>query len=173
MKPNKPKTLEETLAAVHEAAEDSNILDEVLAMKSEQVDAELAKAGIDVDALDQRLAAREAEVRKSQEDEPPRSGLRMVSQRLAALVATGTLFVGGAGGYTVEALNVASRMAQTTLHAAAPRPELRDKAFQACGRGHWRECLDELDRAKVVDPDGDAEPEVQQARVRAEQALHR
>jgi DNA-directed RNA polymerase specialized sigma24 family protein len=48
---------------------------------------------------------------------------------------------------------------------------LRADALRACDRGEWRTCLDGLDRAKALDPDGDQRPEVGAARTRAEERL--
>ena len=65
---------------------------------------------------------------------------------------------------------------------SAPRPppvaprvaeagERRKKALDSCKRGEHRACLDGLDRAKELDPAGDAAPEIQEARQAAEKAL--
>jgi hypothetical protein len=47
----------------------------------------------------------------------------------------------------------------------------RQKAFDACRAGRWRECLDLFDKAKLEDPPGDADPGVQAERARAQQEL--
>jgi RNA polymerase sigma factor (sigma-70 family) len=41
---------------------------------------------------------------------------------------------------------------------------LREEALRACSQGHWEECLDGLDHARALDPDGDATPDVREAR---------
>jgi DNA-directed RNA polymerase specialized sigma24 family protein len=48
---------------------------------------------------------------------------------------------------------------------------LRHEALEACDAAQWRECLDELDAAKSLDPAGDDAPEIRDARERAERAL--
>jgi DNA-directed RNA polymerase specialized sigma24 family protein len=59
---------------------------------------------------------------------------------------------------------------------ALPRIEpawrLRRDALAACDRGAWDVCVSGLDRAKALDPVGDSEPRVQEARAAAEAALH-
>ncbi|MCB9578727.1 MAG: RNA polymerase sigma factor [Polyangiaceae bacterium] len=49
--------------------------------------------------------------------------------------------------------------------------EIRRQAFEHCAAGRDRECLKELDRAKALDPAGDTEPRVQEARAAAQRAL--
>jgi hypothetical protein len=183
MKPDQPLTLEQTLEALHQASEDSLLLDEVLAMKSEQIDAELAKAGVDVAALDVRLAAREAEIRTLQDQpEPAKSSLmasiRAASRKVIALFLAIGVALGAAGSYAVELITAATRVPLPPLTAfTAPPPspaaELRTKGFEACGRGHWQECLDDFDKAKTADPSGDAALDVQNARATASRGLGR
>jgi RNA polymerase sigma factor (sigma-70 family) len=48
---------------------------------------------------------------------------------------------------------------------------LRADALRACDRGEWRPCLDGLDQARGLDPEGDAAPAVGAARARAADAL--
>lgn len=48
---------------------------------------------------------------------------------------------------------------------------LRELAFESCDRAAWQECLDRLDEARALDPDGDADPKVGAARARATDAL--
>ena len=59
-----------------------------------------------------------------------------------------------------------------------PRPEptaaaLRDEALQACDAEEWDDCLEKLDEAKALDPEGDQAPEFEAARVRANEARPR
>jgi len=49
---------------------------------------------------------------------------------------------------------------------------IREGAFTACGRGHWRECLAGLDHAKRLDPAGDETEDAKRARQIAEGALN-
>ena len=48
---------------------------------------------------------------------------------------------------------------------------LRAEAIDACDRGEWRLCLDGLDRARGLDPEGDRAPAVGAARAKAEEAI--
>ncbi|HEY2517835.1 MAG TPA: sigma-70 family RNA polymerase sigma factor [Polyangiaceae bacterium] len=48
---------------------------------------------------------------------------------------------------------------------------LRDEALAACGREEWGACLEGLDRAKGIDPEGEKDPVVQRARAAAESAV--
>ncbi len=52
-----------------------------------------------------------------------------------------------------------------------PEQELRRYALDRCHRKDWTGCLEGLDRAKVLDPEGDAKPNVQEARAAAARAL--
>ena len=54
---------------------------------------------------------------------------------------------------------------------AKDAPALRHDALDACDAGEWRECLDDLDEARALDPDGDDAPVIRQARERAQRAL--
>jgi RNA polymerase sigma factor (sigma-70 family) len=49
--------------------------------------------------------------------------------------------------------------------------ELRKRAFELCDAGEWQRCLESLDRAKAIDPSGDGEERVEQARSAAGRAL--
>ena len=63
--------------------------------------------------------------------------------------------------------------------AIAPEPpspldrarSLRADALQACERNEWRPCLDGLDQARALDPEGEQAPAVGAARARAEDGL--
>jgi DNA-directed RNA polymerase specialized sigma24 family protein len=60
----------------------------------------------------------------------------------------------------------------------APNPldrarALRADALRACDRGDWATCLDGLDAAKALDPDGDRAPAVEGARAGARRAIPR
>jgi hypothetical protein len=49
--------------------------------------------------------------------------------------------------------------------------ELRVAGFAACERAEWFECVSKLDEAKAIDPAGDADPQVQDARRQATQGI--
>ena len=47
--------------------------------------------------------------------------------------------------------------------------KIRIDAFNDCARGAWSFCRQKLDEAKQLDPPGEADPKVQEARQRIEQ----
>jgi DNA-directed RNA polymerase specialized sigma24 family protein len=49
--------------------------------------------------------------------------------------------------------------------------EIRRLALERCRAEEWQKCIDELDRAKAIDPTGDRAQEVQEARAAAGRAL--
>jgi DNA-directed RNA polymerase specialized sigma24 family protein len=49
--------------------------------------------------------------------------------------------------------------------------ELRREAFEQCGGKQWQRCIETLDRAKALDPAGERDPRVEQARAAAATAL--
>jgi hypothetical protein len=52
--------------------------------------------------------------------------------------------------------------------ATPPSPEaaalLRTEASEACGQAQWKRCAEKLDEARLLDPDGEAEPRVTRLR---------
>lgn len=62
-------------------------------------------------------------------------------------------------------------LARREVTAAERARQIRQAAFDACKANRWQSCLDELERAKRLDPAGDAANDVQQARVGAANAL--
>jgi DNA-directed RNA polymerase specialized sigma24 family protein len=55
--------------------------------------------------------------------------------------------------------------------AAERARQIREAALDACRATRWQSCLDELERAKRIDPAGDAANDVEQARMGALRAL--
>jgi DNA-directed RNA polymerase specialized sigma24 family protein len=58
------------------------------------------------------------------------------------------------------------------VHIVTPQERaagLRHEGLDACEKKLWEECLERLDLAAKIDPAGDVEPEVQEARRRAEE----
>jgi DNA-directed RNA polymerase specialized sigma24 family protein len=49
---------------------------------------------------------------------------------------------------------------------------LRQVASRACAAAQWSDCLDKLDKARELDPAGDKDPNVEDLRDQADQALH-
>jgi hypothetical protein len=59
-------------------------------------------------------------------------------------------------------------------HASSPAErakQIRDMAMQACHDGRWPYCLEQLDRAKALDPTGDGAIAIVEARAGAARAL--
>lgn len=48
---------------------------------------------------------------------------------------------------------------------------MRDEALDKCAQQDWKGCLDELDRARDIDPEGDRDPVIGAARQKANDAL--
>jgi hypothetical protein len=57
------------------------------------------------------------------------------------------------------------------VHDPAQAAELRKQAYADLAAGHYSACLDRLDQASKLDPEGDSDPAVQSARDRATRAL--
>jgi DNA-directed RNA polymerase specialized sigma24 family protein len=67
-----------------------------------------------------------------------------------------------------EVRPVPSEVAPSPADRARP---IRDQALAACDRAEWIACVEGLDRARALDPAGDADERVQKARAAAESAL--
>jgi hypothetical protein len=72
------------------------------------------------------------------------------------------------GGGTVVALSGIPGVGTSPLEQAR---ELRVTASKACAVRQWRECLDALDEAKKLDPDGDQTDAIREERSIANFAL--
>jgi hypothetical protein len=72
---------------------------------------------------------------------------------------------------------VATRPAASSVASARERAEraarLRARGLEECGAGRYRECVEALDGARGIDPAGDGEERVKEARRVAEEALGR
>lgn len=130
----------------------------VAAMTPDERRAELVAAGFTVEELNAKADALAAKMR---------GGRRTARRRpVAAIVAAG-LAAAAAGAVLVAYVG--------NGQVGAPRPDaatLRREGLDACRNGSWQPCLDKLDEAREIDPDGDRTPEVQAARRSADDALH-
>ena len=169
-------TLEETIQAARRQGEIDEIIQKTLAMSDEEIERELASDGVDVAALDARLAARGAALfAKNSAAATATEKKRSVRSKVAMGFGAGALTTGSvlaalaqAGAITIQTGVATQSTGATAGPTIEPSPaELRKAAFEACGRGHWKECLNRFDEAKSYDPAGDADPEVQAARKRA------
>lgn len=133
----------------------------VLALSDEALDAELSRAGIDPDGVRARGVALAETLGKSAAPAPVRRTQRTIRTRWALGLLAATL-----GGV---ALFLATR---TEPGVSAGRPEspqeramlLRDEARAACEGKSWSRCIDLLDHARDLDPEGDRAQAVQDER---------
>jgi hypothetical protein len=171
-------TPEEVLKAIEEPDPDEE-MERVMAMTPEQRRADLEAAGVDMkelhakaDAMHERLVQAAAEAKAGGTAEEPR--LRSLPpkppRRSIVNLAAAASLVAVAGGaiYAVATRPPGPDVASPSRETAA---DLRKRAFDACSREQWTECLAGLDEAKGLDPSGDDAPAVQAARRRAGQAV--
>jgi hypothetical protein len=186
-------------AAEDQAFEDT--ASEVSQMSEADLDAELLAAGIDPDevvktfSLPAHLSKAEQppasdKVARGAEDDhadagawvsaPAPSRIRQRPRRWAMLLAAtlGAVAVGG----TPLALRVLAKHREYPVAgpdaaptgSVKPSPaQLRSAALAACGRHEWRLCLEGLNAARDLDPQGDSDPLVQAARQQATEELRK
>lgn len=68
-------------------------------------------------------------------------------------------------------LPIGPEVVTVTPTPAEQARKLREAGLSACRAGEWKPCIDDLDRAKELDPAGDTASEIQEARVGATRAL--
>jgi hypothetical protein len=180
--PRKP-TATETMRAIESMPEDDEAereMERVLALPPEQLDRELAEAGIDPaqsrargEAIAREAARQAAEGRR----QPPR---RLFSRTTSLLLAAAL-----AALFTWTAAPMIARWVHPhEIGPDNPSPEwltqerarVQAKSLRAAARGdcaalRWTSCLKNLDDARTLDPAGDADPVVQADRRTAAQAL--
>jgi hypothetical protein len=167
-------------------------VDRVLGLSDAELDAELAAGGVDPkrvrergNELGEQLAQRSAEKAKAQtettngraaaptgpqgESVRPAGGTdarpKVVPFRRARWVA---LMAAALGGGAVVVMTGVPGVTTSTLERAH---QLRASATKACAVSQWRECLDALNQAKELDPDGDQTDVVREERRIANLAL--
>lgn len=69
-------------------------------------------------------------------------------------------------------VRAAPEIVRLTPSPAEEARKLRAQGLEACAKGQWQPCLADLDRAKALDPGGDPQGPVQEARAGAALALH-
>jgi hypothetical protein len=159
---------EQVLATIFEQVELDEINQEVDAMSDEQIAADLEARGITQAKIDAAFAGQQKLLDEMLADEKRQ-------RRHDAVV-----YIGGLATAAAVALVIRSATTTTTTYpvptvptaAASPADGIRKEAFEACGRGHWAECERKLDEAKQLDPEGESNADVQQARRMASKALH-
>jgi hypothetical protein len=155
-----PRTPEETLAAIEDQAADDD-MESVLAMSREERRAELARAGFDLAAGDAQARARHVAALAASNPVTPirrRSPLRAVMLAAAGL-AFAVAVVGGGAILLNEGKHVAAPYPGPAPAALREAAGLRRQAADACDAKKLPECIDRLERARVLDPDGDESPE--------------
>jgi hypothetical protein len=195
------RTPEEILAAVEDPSLDEALdaeMERVLAMTPEQRHAELAAAGFDVKelhaeadvwaekmkhtAVEDRKKDLVTEARAKSLRPPPR-------RRPAAVLLAATLGAATVGGAALAYVHWGAAPSPVTAPSAppstptAPTPppsalpvaaraaKYRERALAACQGHMWQPCLEDLDRARELDPAGESDPAVQAARQEAERWL--
>lgn len=92
------------------------------------------------------------------------------SLQLAAAVTLLALVV-GVYAYRRRPLTVEPEPTMRAESLAQAAQKLRDSALLDCRGGHWQTCLEQLDRAKALDPAGDGASAIVAARSDIERAL--
>ena len=147
---------------------DEELLAEALAKTDEEVAESLIAKGYDLAKLDAELVGL---IDRLPARKDSKRGFIAGAAALASTAATL-----GSGIYAYVAATVAPVVTATaivaTAHSAAPpdaAEALREDASRACAVAQWEDCIEELDEARTLDPDGDAR--VEPMRQQAERAL--
>jgi hypothetical protein len=88
---------------------------------------------------------------------------------ITAFAASAALFV--ASQPAVETAVTAVTATTAAAPGASPAESFRAEGLAACGDARWNWCLERLDLARGLDPEGDDTPLVREARERAKRAL--
>ena len=180
-----PKLTKEAFVRILAEARADEIADDTAAMTSEEHEAFIAKAGVtkaDREAsLERQRKKFEAVVAKQAKETVPTAprNVRFGSARRAAFMSSGLTLAAAAAVVFVlgkaDMLPHGTGPIPTVTGAGAGNPqaeEARLQAFRAYVRGSWQECLDDLDKAKELDPRGDeTDPTVAIARASAKRML--
>ena len=148
--------------------DEEQLLAEALAKTDEEVAESLRAKGYDLDVLDQQLIGLINRLPTYQERKPRRG---YVGRIAAATLASG-------GSVYAYFAATAAPVLTAVMTAAAPAPPapaeaLRQDAIHECAFARWTECLDDLDKARDLDPVGDDARDVTEVRRMAEAALGR
>jgi hypothetical protein len=155
-------TPEEVLARIFEQVELDKINQEVEAMTDGEIAKELEAEGYTQAKIDKAFEKQQKMLDELEAEEKRQRRQQVLS------------YVGGVA--TAAAVTLAVRATTTTTPtgpvgptatataAKSPAEVIRSEAFEACGRGRWDECARRLDEAKKLDPDGENDPDVRNAR---------
>ena len=177
------------LADVLEDVSFEDALQEQRAMTPEKVRAEVTAFDDERGALDAAMAAAMAKAGLPAFDAVPDAQAKLPSGATGKVVdfqaarekrvakTRWALFLPAAAGFAALGGGVTQQVATTmpepeivyptntlppSLHAIAE--VVRGRALRQCQQEYWRECEDTLDQAKAIDPDGEDEPAVRDAR---------
>ncbi|HEX3344979.1 MAG TPA: hypothetical protein VHS09_10420, partial [Polyangiaceae bacterium] len=191
----RPEVSWRTIERVADQAERDEMKN-LLEMSDEELDADLAEAGVApgdaarvVEAALAKAAAGAAAGKKVvslSEAREKRATRRRPTWLLLVAAAVGVAVVGG--GATVVAVYAPSPSSTSpvpTVPTAPPGPspeqlaeehrakaeELRATASTECGGFHWRPCMRELESAKELDPGGDGARATQRLRNKADRGI--
>ncbi|HEY3821359.1 MAG TPA: hypothetical protein VGL81_29535 [Polyangiaceae bacterium] len=171
----------------------SHVLEEVLldeeieryqAMSSAEVDERLAKSGFDEALTLERMAAGRAAAYAAPVAEvplpaaPPSNVVDLAAKRAARvastrwlpfLAAAGLALVAGGGGAQYAATRMPARTVEYPTRVLPPPPgkvaaPVRRWALRQCALGYFGECEDALDDARAIDPEGENDAAVKEAR---------
>jgi hypothetical protein len=171
---DKPATLRPLAEVLDEVLAEEELA-ELAAMDLAALEKELVDSGYDPARLEARItSAREAAyaqpVAKVVDLSAARAKKAAAATRwgLMAAAAAVALLVGGGGAQYAATWTPATTVTYATVgnppspwELAAP---LRRRALRACAQGYYGECQDDLDEARKVDPEGEKDPMVQDAR---------
>jgi hypothetical protein len=166
-------TAEEMWDALDDATVDATI-EQALAQSPEERRRDVAAAGFDLNEVDAKADALFASVPVRIPTAAPAPALlaapvaAIKRRRLRPAVVVSAALALAAG----VALVIVAQ--QESPIVTSPPPSNADsarahrlEAKEACKQQQWERCLEELDEARKVDPDGDRAPEVQELRRRA------
>ena len=170
-----------------EIADDEEI-ERVLALSDEDLDKELADAGLDPEKVRARGQALGEQLARAGASAPapalapapaPAPGAAVVPLRprrratlrvLTALAAT-LCVLALVVGVLPRMRNLLGPENVGDGRKPPPADALRQPAFAACDAQRWAECLRLLDEARTIDPNGDQAPQVKEYRLKAETGL--
>jgi hypothetical protein len=161
-------TPQEVLGRIVEQVELDEINQEVDAMTDEQIAQSLEAEGYTQAKIDAAFSKQQKmldELLADEKHQRRRDAMSYVAGvATAAAVAVVVHTATTPSGPTVPTGTTATRPPPSAAE------ELRTEAFEACGRGHFEECVRKLDDAKKLDPVGDSAADVQSARAMASKA---
>jgi len=154
-------TAEQVLSRIFDQVELDKINQEVDAMSDEQIAKELEAEGWKQAKIDKAFEKQQKMLDELLAEE------KRERRKQAVIYASG-LATAAAVALVVRSTTTTTPTVPTATTASHPPPsraeELRNEAFDACGRGHFADCEHKLDEAMKLEPDGENDPDVQNAR---------